>query len=78
MICDVENPAEAVYLDGKRLDLQITVMADDERGLVEQLVIEQQPDGKTTFARDCMGFPKLVVRRGDVRIIMAPPPPRRH
>lgn len=69
MIADAENPAERVYLDGKPLDLRITTMADDERGVVEQLVLESDDNGTTRIATWPNGMPKTVELRGDVRIV---------
>ena len=70
MIADNENPAEKVFLDGKPVDLTITTMADDERGIVEQLVIEKDEFGQNRVAMGMFGQPKTVEIRGDVRIIM--------
>lgn len=70
MIADNENPAEKVFLDGKPVDLTITTMADDERGIVEQLVIEKDENGQKRVAMGLLGQPKTVELRGDVRIIM--------
>lgn len=70
MIADSENPAEKVFLDGKPLDLTITTMADDERGIVEQLVVEKDERGQRRVAMGIFGQPKTVELRGDVRIIM--------
>lgn len=79
MIADVENPAEAVYLDGKKLDLHLVTMADDERGIVEQFVLVPAAGrGGKDFKRNSMGQPELVILRGDVRIIMAPMVRRLH
>lgn len=70
MIADSENPAAKVFLDGKPVDLTITTMADDERGIVEQLVIEKDELGQKRIATGMFGQPKTVELRGDVRIIM--------
>ena len=45
-------------------------MADDERGIVEQLVIEKDELGQKRVAMGMFGQPKTVELRGDVRIIM--------
>lgn len=66
MISDRENPADKVFLDGKLVDLAITIMADDERGIVEQLVYD---DGQLRMG--LMG-PVTVELKGDVRIVMPP------
>lgn len=68
MIADHENPAEKVFLDGKPVDLTITTMADDERGIVEQFVLETDERGVRKVATGPMGQPKTVELRGEVRI----------
>jgi len=76
MIADHDNPPEKVFLDGKPVDLAITTMADDERGIVEQLVIERNDFGHPEIATWPNGMPKTIERHGDVRILM-PEPPRK-
>lgn len=70
MIADRENPAERVYLDGELLDLCLTVWADDDRGMVEQMVLITGPDGRRYLKTDVVGQPVTVERRGEVRIFM--------
>lgn len=70
MISDRQNPAIAVYLNGKPLDLRFVCWADDSRGRVELLVTEVHPLEGMRVKMDFFGQPVLIEKRGDVRIIM--------
>lgn len=69
MIADMTNPPARVFLDGVELDLTITIMASDEEGVVEQLVVEDRAGGMTTLKTDVWGNPLTIIKRGDVRIL---------